>query len=41
MIKIMMWALENISQRLEDHQFIISGTQTGHLERLSPNEYTT
>ena len=31
----------NISQRLEDHQFIISGTQTGHLEQLSPNEYTT
>jgi hypothetical protein len=30
----------NISQRLEDHQFIISGTQTGHLEQLSPNEYT-
>ena len=31
----------NISQRLENHKFIISGTQTGHLERLSPNEYTT
>lgn len=29
----------NISQRLNHRQFIISGTQTGHLDRLQKNDY--
>ena len=29
----------NISQRLDNEQFIISGTQTGHLNQLSVNDY--
>lgn len=29
----------NISQRLDNEQFIISGTQTGHLAHLSANDY--
>jgi L-ribulose-5-phosphate 4-epimerase len=31
----------NISQRLEpgSHQFIVSGTQTGHIEQLKPEHY--
>lgn len=29
----------NISEKIKDKQFIISGTQTGHLNTLSPNEY--
>ncbi len=29
----------NISERIGNHQFVISGTQTGHLERLKPQHF--
>lgn len=31
----------NISIRLNDQEFLISGTSTGHLEKLSTNHYST
>ncbi|MFY0594270.1 class II aldolase/adducin family protein [Roseivirga sp.] len=31
----------NISQRVRKNQFVISGTQTGHIEKLSIEHYTT
>jgi ribulose-5-phosphate 4-epimerase/fuculose-1-phosphate aldolase len=29
----------NLSQRIDEHSFLISGTQTGELERLQPEHY--
>lgn len=31
----------NISQKMEGKQFIISGTQTGHIEHIQPEHFTT
>ena len=30
----------NISQKMEGKQFIISGTQTGHIEHIQPEHFT-